>query len=92
MLTKIPSFSLSLVTQVRASLWALEHDVSVVITNGFAHNAIVNVVNGKKYGTFFTKAPVAGVPVEVQASRGTCSIIHHIGDSYYYCIFKVTVV
>ena len=57
-------------TQVRAAAWALEHDTSVVITNGFQENAILNVVNGKKIGTFFTPVKAHSTPVEIQASKG----------------------
>lgn len=32
--------------------------------------AILNIVDGKKIGTFFTNAPAEAVPVEVQALKG----------------------
>ena len=42
-----------------------------MITNGFQENAILNVVNGKKIGTFFTPVKAHSTPVEIQASKGT---------------------
>jgi delta-1-pyrroline-5-carboxylate synthetase len=56
-------------SKVRAATWALDHDVSVVIANGFAQGMIANVVAGKKVGTFFTTAVPSGAPVEEQASK-----------------------
>ena len=56
---------------MRAAAWALEHDTSVVITNGFKENAILNVVNGKNVGTFFTPVKAQSTPIEIQASKGT---------------------
>ena len=59
-----------IIFQVRAATWALEHDTSVVITNGFKENAILNVVNGKKMGTFFTPVKAQSTPIEIQAAKG----------------------
>ncbi|XP_076466536.1 delta-1-pyrroline-5-carboxylate synthase-like isoform X2 [Babylonia areolata] len=56
-------------SKVDAATWALNKGTSVVICNGCEENAIVNIVNGKKVGTFFTLAPLTGVPVEVQARQ-----------------------
>ena len=56
--------------QVRAATWSLEHNVSVVIANGFQENCVLDIVNGKKLGTFFTNAPHNSTPVEVQAAAG----------------------
>ena len=44
--------------------------MSVVICNGCEDNAIINIVKGKKVGTFFTKDDFMGTPVEVQAMDG----------------------
>ena len=55
---------------MEAATWALEHDVSVVIADGFADNTILDVVHGKKVGTFFTAAKSTGTPVEEQAANG----------------------
>ena len=56
--------------QLSAALWALDHDVAAVIANGFAQNSITDIVDGKRVGTFFTKASVEGPAVEVQAMNG----------------------
>lgn len=56
-------------SKVQAATWALEHDVSVVICNGFRENAIRDIVNGKKIGTFFTNLPSHSTPVEIQAAK-----------------------
>lgn len=53
-----------------AATWALEHDMSVVIANGFADQTIRNIVMGKKIGTFFTTLKEKGDPIELQASKG----------------------
>ncbi|XP_050395440.1 delta-1-pyrroline-5-carboxylate synthase isoform X1 [Patella vulgata] len=54
-------------SKVVAATWALKHGVSCVICNGCEDNAIVNISQGKKVGTFFTSQPSTGTPVEVQA-------------------------
>ncbi|XP_041370135.1 delta-1-pyrroline-5-carboxylate synthase-like [Gigantopelta aegis] len=54
-------------SKVGAATWALKHGVSVVICNGTEDNAIINILQGKKVGTFFTKDDFMGTPVEVQA-------------------------
>jgi len=54
-------------SKVKAATYALNRDCSVVICNGCEENAIVNIVKGKKVGTFFTKAKARGTPVELQA-------------------------
>ena len=56
-------------SKVKAATWALEHDTSVVIANGYAENPIRNIVDGKKVGTFFTLSQKQVTPVELQASR-----------------------
>ena len=66
--------------QVKAATWALKNGVSVVICNGCEEKAIINIVKGKKVGTFFTMSPSEGTPVEVQAREGktpfTCAFCH----------------
>lgn len=48
---------LGIQSKVNAASWALEKDCSVVICNANKHyNAIIDVINGKQIGTFFTKA------------------------------------
>nr|KAG5708389.1 hypothetical protein BaRGS_034420 [Batillaria attramentaria] len=56
-------------TKVKAATWALKNGTSVVICNGCEEKAIINIVKGKKVGTFFTMAPSKGTPVEVQAKE-----------------------
>jgi delta-1-pyrroline-5-carboxylate synthetase len=41
-------------SKVFAAEWALENDCSVVICNGQQENAIIDIVHGKRIGTFFT--------------------------------------
>jgi glutamate 5-kinase len=55
---------------VRAGAWALQHDVSVVIANGFEHNQLLSIIQGKKIGTFFTSRRSLAEPVENQAVKG----------------------
>ena len=64
---------------MKAATYALNRDCSVVICNGCEENAIVNIVKGKKVGTFFTKAKARGTPVELQAYQGL----------FYFSIFSV---
>ncbi|CAG5130684.1 unnamed protein product, partial [Candidula unifasciata] len=54
-------------SQVRAATYALSKNCSVVICNGCEENAVVNIVKGRKVGTFFTKAQARGTPVDLQA-------------------------
>lgn len=55
---------------MKCASWALDHDVGVVITNGQIDKAILNIVDGKKIGTFFTNIPNQSLPVDVQAIKG----------------------
>ena len=41
-------------SKIEAASWALERKCSVVICNGQRENAIVEILNGKRIGTFFT--------------------------------------
>ncbi len=43
-------------SKMSAASWALDKNCSVVICNGKKHNAIINILDGKQIGTFFTKA------------------------------------
>ncbi|KAL8594117.1 hypothetical protein ACOMHN_000828 [Nucella lapillus] len=57
-------------SKVKAASWALKHGTSVVICNGCEDSAIVNIVGGRKVGTFFTTAPSRShVPVHLQARQ-----------------------
>lgn len=42
-------------TKIDASLWALEHGTSVVVANGLKADALLSVLSGKKFGTFFVQ-------------------------------------
>ncbi|KAI8512690.1 hypothetical protein Bbelb_093290 [Branchiostoma belcheri] len=59
-------------SKVRAAQWALERGTAVVIANGCRQgsgHAILDIVNGRKTGTFFTEAKVSSVTVETQAEN-----------------------
>ena len=46
-------------SKVQAAAWALDNNCSVVICNGQHENAIVDIINGKRVGTFFTNEDVS---------------------------------
>ncbi|XP_078588428.1 delta-1-pyrroline-5-carboxylate synthase-like isoform X1 [Branchiostoma floridae x Branchiostoma japonicum] len=59
-------------SKVRAAQWALERGTAVVIANGCRQGsgqAILDIVSGRKTGTFFTEAKVSSVTVETQAEN-----------------------
>ena len=62
--------------------------MSVVIANGFGLKSILNVVNGKTLGTFFTPAPATATPVEVQASEGRVGEGRQLGGLLLHVGFK----
>jgi delta-1-pyrroline-5-carboxylate synthetase len=43
-------------SKVNSATWALSKNCSVVLCNGKKQNAIVDIINGKQIGTFFTNA------------------------------------
>ncbi|XP_076317164.1 delta-1-pyrroline-5-carboxylate synthase-like isoform X1 [Tachypleus tridentatus] len=53
--------------KVKAASWALDRGVSVIICNGMLENAILEIVQGKRVGTFFTNHKSSSTPVEVMA-------------------------
>ena len=55
---------------MRAGSWALENDVSVVVANGYRENVILQIIRGRKIGTFFTKGKPVGTSPEQQAING----------------------
>ena len=57
-------------SKVKCASWALDHQVGVVISNGKIDKGILNIIDGMKVGTFFTKIPNQSVPVDVQAVKG----------------------
>ncbi|CAF0995616.1 unnamed protein product [Didymodactylos carnosus] len=56
-------------SKVKAAAWALDHNVAVIISNGQVDKAILNIMDGKKIGTFFTNTPSNSIPVDVQALK-----------------------
>ena len=48
-------------SKISAADFALDKNCSVVICNGKSNNAIMDCINGKKIGTFFTKEPTSSV-------------------------------
>jgi glutamate 5-kinase len=48
----------------------LDHNVGVVISNGKIDKGILNIMDGKNVGTFFTNTPHSTVPVDMQAMKG----------------------
>jgi delta-1-pyrroline-5-carboxylate synthetase len=64
-------------SKVQSATWALENNCSVVICNGQRENAIVDIIDGKRVGTFFTlssemsEANGAAAKAEAQAKQGT---------------------
>ena len=56
-------------SKISAARFALENNCSVVICNGKKQNAIVDIVKGKKVGTFFTNE-AQGISNEILAMNG----------------------
>lgn len=57
--------------KVNSALYAMDHDVSVVICNGNQEKAVKHILAGRKIGTFFTKEAVPQTsPVEILAENG----------------------
>ncbi len=42
-----------------------------MISNGQIDKAILNILDGQRIGTFFTKIPTQSLPVDVQAVKGS---------------------
>lgn len=57
-------------SKVKCASWALDHNVGVVISNGQIDKAILNIIDGKKLGTFFTQTSTETLPVDIQAIKG----------------------
>ncbi|KAK2143543.1 hypothetical protein LSH36_833g00005 [Paralvinella palmiformis] len=84
----------SMNSKVRAGSWALENDVSVVVANGYRENVILQIIRGRKIGTFFTKGKPVGTSPEQQAINARhgardlqklspaerCDIINNLAD------------
>ncbi|UJR37450.1 hypothetical protein I4U23_030153 [Adineta vaga] len=56
-------------SKIKCASWALDHNVGVVISNGQIDKGILNIMDGKQIGTFFTKVPNQSMPVDVQAVK-----------------------
>jgi len=56
-------------SKVKCASWALDHNVGVVISNGQNSKAILEIIDGKRIGTFFTKTSTQSLPVDVQAVK-----------------------
>ncbi|KAL3865121.1 hypothetical protein ACJMK2_006750 [Sinanodonta woodiana] len=56
-------------SKVDAATWTLNKGTSVVICNGTESKAILNIVQGKNIGTFFTQSKSINTPVEVEAAN-----------------------
>ena len=69
---------------MKCASWALDHNVGVVISNGQMDKGILNIIDGKKIGTFFTNVPNQSLPVDVQAVKGN----RKIGDENLYCCLE----
>ncbi len=41
-----------------------------MISNGQIDKAILNIIDGKRIGTFFTKTSTQSLPVDIQAVKG----------------------
>lgn len=69
--TRLNSLRSLIFPQVRSALYALDHDVCVVICNGMQEKAVKQILSGRRLGTFFTKnvdAKISGV--ETMAENG----------------------
>ena len=65
---------------MKAGCWALENDVSVVVANGLCKDVILEIVRGRKIGTFFTKGKPTGTSPEQQATNGNNTLCLVLSD------------
>ncbi|CAF0955381.1 unnamed protein product [Adineta steineri] len=56
-------------SKVKCASWALDHNVGVIISNGKIDKGILNIMDGKQIGTFFTNIPNQSLSVDVQAVK-----------------------
>lgn len=70
-------------SKMNAATYALDKGVSVVICNGSQDNAIKNIVEGKKIGTFFTENASGSVPADFLAvnARNGCRILQNLSPA-----------
>nr|CAB3220944.1 delta-1-pyrroline-5-carboxylate synthase-like [Phallusia mammillata] len=55
-------------SKLQAAVWSLQHGTSVVICNGFSRGlALLDIVEGRKTGTFFTEAKDSNTDASSQA-------------------------
>ena len=71
-------------SKVKCGSWALDHRVAVVISNGKIDKAILNIIDGKKIGTFFTDTQTATLPVDVQAIKGENELSVHFDELIFF--------
>lgn len=70
-------------SKLNAATWALDRGVSVVICNGSQDNAIKQIVDGRKVGTFFTESTSGTVPVDFLAdnARTGCRVLQNLSPA-----------
>lgn len=76
---------------MKAATYALARNCSVVICNGCEEHAIVNIVKGKKVGTFFTRAQARGTPTELQARLGILHMDFSLKENFYKILLVIHV-
>lgn len=57
-------------SKIKSAAWALDRGVSVVICNGHEDDAISNIINGKRVGTFFTNVQEKTISAQTMAQNG----------------------
>lgn len=70
-------------SKLNAATWALDRGVSVVICNGSQDNAIKQIVEGRKIGTFFTETTTGSLPADTLAenARNGCRILQNLSPA-----------
>ncbi|KAG5682345.1 hypothetical protein PVAND_011702 [Polypedilum vanderplanki] len=70
-------------SKLNAATWALDRGVSVVICNGSQDNAIKEIVEGRKVGTFFTESTSGSMQVDILAdnARNGCRILQNLSPN-----------
>ncbi|CAG9805881.1 unnamed protein product [Chironomus riparius] len=70
-------------SKLNAATWALDRGVSVVICNGSQDNAIKQIVEGRKIGTFFTETTTGSLPADTLAenARNGCRTLQNLSPA-----------
>jgi delta-1-pyrroline-5-carboxylate synthetase len=76
-------------SKVQAATWALQQNCSVVICNGARENAITDIVNGKKIGTFFTNSLPVAIGSGPDFNGGNVEAIATKGNFCFRKIYKI---